>query len=644
VAAAERPADRSRRRPALLAICLLALLLRLGSLPQVLGGGRVLLDGTDGYYHLRRALLTLADWPHVPQRDPFLGPPAGGLVQWGPLFDLTLATLARVWPADPVTALEAVGVRLPVLLGLGQVLVAAALARRLAGGRAGLVAAFLAAILPAAVRYTLLGALDHDPAVELLLLLALLASVLPLTGGRRSVAVALAAASLAALPLTWTGSELHLALLGLALVGAALGAGFPAVARSATVVAVGALVAAAVVAPFAAASVWSELPGVGFAGLSWLHVAVLAGLSAGAAALAWLGRSTLERRERLAAAACAVLSLVALAVLLPRTAAPLLAGIGYAGRQDPFVARAAESRPLLTLLGPFDVGPALVRLSALPLLLPLFLVRARPRRELATGLTGAWCLGAVALALVQARYAHTAALALAVLGGIVWERSSGRAARLAFAAALLPCVAAFLPVPGLAGLRLYGRLDDLVTTGMAEVTPFLAAAAPPPAGWTDPRGEATGAVLAPWGWGHWIEWQGRRPTVTSPLGPYGNPETFRDGLRFWLLDDEDAARDLLARHSVRWVVAPTAPQPPWELAVLAKDDPRPWRRDLAQGAPRFVRTFGARLAWSRPPSFLREVYRTSASRALPDGTLEPLVRVYEVETAAAPAGSAGTGG
>jgi hypothetical protein len=66
--------------------------------------------------------------------------------------------------------------------------------------------------LPAAVRFTLLGALDHDPAVELLIAVGAV-------GARRRRArsralspaapVVLPTAGLAALPLTWTGSELH---------------------------------------------------------------------------------------------------------------------------------------------------------------------------------------------------------------------------------------------------------------------------------------------------------------------------------------------------------------------------------------------------------------------------------------------------
>ena len=627
-------------RPLLLAACLLALLLRLGSAPQVFAESRVRLDGPDAYYHLRRALLTLADFPHVPYHDPFIGPPEGGLIQWGPLFDLSVATLARLYPAPPVTALEAVGARLPVVLGLAQVLLAAALARRLAGGAAGVAAAFLAAVLPAVVRFTLVGALDHDPAVEALLLVVLLALARLLDrrdGPSFSLAVVVAAGGLAALPLTWTGSELQLGLVGLALFGAWAGGGVAAAARAGAALGVAAAIAALVVAPFAAASPWSRMSDGGFAGLTWLHVAVLAGLGIGGCAFALAGASALRPGERRAAGVAAALQLLALIALAPRVLAPLAAGLGYAGRQDPFLAVAAESRPLLRLFGPLDPRPALVRLSGLPLLLPLLLARARPRRDAAMGLAVAWFAGALVLALIQARYAHTAAIALAVLGGLLWERLPRRPLRAAMAVSLLPCLAAYVAVPGFDGLRLYGRLDELVTTGMTEVSAFLAVAAPPPPAWLDPHGEATGTVLAPWGYGHWIHWRARRPTLANPLGPYGQRRGFEDGIGFWLLTDPRQARDLLVRHRVRWIVAPTQPQPPWALAPLAGEDARLWRRDLeAAGGARFMRSMGGRLAWpaadGQPSdlSFVRQVYVSPASRRLPDGSLEPLLRVYEV--------------
>ena len=680
IAAGTSPPGRTPRseRAWLLAACLLALVLRLGTAPEVLGGdpvqrGRVVLDGTDGYYHLRRAWLVLADWPRVPQRDAFLGPPGlpgpqkGGRISWPPLFDWTLAALAKVYPAPSEPALEAVGARLPVLLGIAQVLVAAALARRLGGPQAAVAAAFLAAALPAAVRYTLLGALDHDPAVELLAMLALLGLARALQpasaiddAGESEGRVAnddaqvrrarwlpagqalLVAAALAALPLTWAGSEVHLALVALALLGAVLGGGWRIAAPAAAVLAVGAFVAAVAVAPFAADSVWSGLDAGAFAGLSWLHVAASCALAVWGALAALLGRASLSTAMRNTAAGAGALAVLALVALLPATVAPLAAGLRFVGGRDAFLAAVAESRPLLFLFGPFDPRPALVRLSALPIVLPIVLVRWRSRRDAALGVVIAWAAGALALALVQSRYSHAAALSLAVLGGVVWQRLPSRAPRTLFVAALAPCLAAYLAIPAFGGLRLYGRPADLVTTGMAEVTAFLAATGPPPPAWRDGTGEATDAVLAPWSHGHWIHWRARRPTLANPFGPYGQTG-FADGQRFWLLTDPRAAAELLRRHHVRWVVAPTTLQPPWELAALAGDDPSPWHQDAVAGSPRFLRTMGARLAWSADTPYFREVYRTGASRRLlhvpnvpnvPNGTLTPLLRVYELVPAA----------
>jgi asparagine N-glycosylation enzyme membrane subunit Stt3 len=642
-----------RWRALLLAALLLALLLRIGTAPEVFAGGRVDLDGTDGYYHLRRALLTLVDWPQPPQRDAFLGPPMGGLVQWGPLFDLMLAALARPYPGPPTVALEAVGARLPVLLGLAQVLAVAVLARRLGGAAA--VAALLAAALPAVVRFTLLGALDHDPFIELLMLLVLVALAGRIGRAREPLRrllppALLATAGLAALPLTWAGCVLHFGLLAAALVGALVAGGRRAAAPPALLLAAAAAAAAAVVAPFAAASPWSRIGESAFAGLSWLHVAALALLAVGAAVMALAGGAVLSRAERAAAFVAGGLGALIAAVLLPRVVASFLAGFHFALRDNAFVAATAESRPLLFLFGGFDARPALVRLSALPLLLPLLLPVPAARRFARTrsnagtlpvdapaatgrGLVLGWSAAALALALLQARYSHAAAVAVAVLGGVAWARVRRRQ-RVAMGLALLPCLAAYLPLPGFAGLRLYGRPADVVTSGMAEATAFLAATGPPPPAWLDATGEAHDAVLAPWSAGHWIHWRARRPAVANPFGRPGQTAS-ADGVRFWLLTDDRQAVDLLRRHRVRWVVAPTSPQPPWELAALAGEDPRPWRLDQPGAQERFLRSTGARLAWSPHVPFLREVYRTRASRRSADGSLEPLLRVYEVMPAAA---------
>src|SRR6266849_5348502 len=124
-------------RRVLIAVIVLGFALRLSVWPRVFSGGRTCLDGPDGYYHLRRAAMTMQHWPLVPQFDPAINYPKGGTISWPPLFDGLLATLALPLRSDH--ALEVI-----------------------------------AAILPAVVRYTLLGNLDHDPFFTLCLLVSLL--------------------------------------------------------------------------------------------------------------------------------------------------------------------------------------------------------------------------------------------------------------------------------------------------------------------------------------------------------------------------------------------------------------------------------------------------------------------------------------
>src|SRR5438093_170832 len=159
-------------RRVLIAVIVLGFALRLSVWPRVFSSGHVYLDGPDGYYHLRRAAMTMQHWPLVPQFDPAINYPAGGMISWPPLFDGLLATLALPFRSDH--ALEVIGALLPAFLGALQLIALYMVVHSLRGRRAALVAVIVAAILPAVVRYTLLGNLDHDPFFSLCLLIALL--------------------------------------------------------------------------------------------------------------------------------------------------------------------------------------------------------------------------------------------------------------------------------------------------------------------------------------------------------------------------------------------------------------------------------------------------------------------------------------
>ncbi|MDH3253523.1 MAG: glycosyltransferase family 39 protein, partial [Acidobacteriota bacterium] len=595
----------SRAREALLlaAALMIGLLLRLGTWPQVFFAGRVWIDGPDGYYHLRRAWLTLRNWPWTPQVDMLIGVPGDGPISWPPVFDLLLATLALPWKGEDPAILEPLGAALPPLLGLIEIGCLYWVVRRLFSARAAAWAAVFAAVLPGVSRYSLLGALDHDALVEIFTLVAIAGLVRDLQRpqGRRvgRSAVALVGGGVTLLVLTWAGSILHVGLL-CAIVflvevvpassdgrwkmpdaGPAFAAGW------------GFLVAAAATLPFVLRSVWTREMGATFIGLSWLHTAVLLVAACGALSLV-IGKRWLEQRggarggDMSSAGGEARWALVLLfgagLLLLAGSSSVLPAfrqGLSFLGRGEPFVRVIMESRPLLSLFGEVDGRAALVRLSLLPLLVPIALpwMIRRTAGDRRVVLLGTWALFTLALALIQSRYAHAAALPIAAIAGVgasnalaLWSRRQRLWGAVAVCVlVLVPSIPAYVSTPGFEPFRFYGRVPRLLTTGMSEVCDYLRRVEPSTA-WADPGRPSQSAVQAPWSFGHWLIWLGRQGTVTTPLGPLGQP-AFADGIRYYFLQEADA-REVLRRHRVRYIVA-TAEVPQLDAwAQLAGIDAR----------------------------------------------------------------------
>src|SRR6266849_1221533 len=549
-------------RRVLIAVIVLGFALRLSVWPRVFSGGRTCLDGPDGYYHLRRAAMTMQHWPVVPQFDPAINYPAGGTISWPPLFDGLLATLALPFRSDH--ALEIIGALLPPILGALQLIVLYMLVHSLRGRRAALVAVMVAAILPAVVRYTLLGNLDHDPFFSLCLLVAIL-------GVARENAW-LVAAGLSCAVLGWAG-----AIVGVAIVTV----GFLVARERSNALAIGSTIAALIVLPFVLGSAWR---GATFEGLSWLHVGALA-------VAGFLG--SLVARLR----ALAIVHGIALLILAPICIRPFIAGARYAAGDAPILAMVAEAQPLLKLFGTFDARPMLIRFGLLPFLAIAVAVmklrdRETPRpRDLA--FIAPWAAITFVLALLHSRFSFDAGLALAAFGGIAFEAVKPQI----FAMALLPILPAYIPTPSLEGFNFYLRPNALRDYQMDGICNWL-------------RTRPPGAVIAPWSFGHWIVWIAKKPVVIGPMLSVGQSE-FADGLRFFFLEDPAAARQFLKTHGVRYVMASPELSSIEARARVAGLDPARYRDPRT-----YAKTIGARLTFDGPVAGFTEVVRA------------PMVRVW----------------
>lgn len=616
-------------RAAFLAILLAAAAIRFSTFGAVFQDGGVYLDGPDAYYHLHRAFLTIKTWPSTPQTDVFLNAPEGGRVSWPPLFDFVLATLALPWGAAARHALEVIGALLPPILGVFHVVMVRAIVRRIAGEGAALAAALAAAVIPGAVRYAMVGALDHDPWFELALLLSIFAIVDAVTRERAGRATLLLAAALVMGTLGWTGAPLQVAIVVFVALAAALAQRERAFAVGSVLV-TGSAIAAVVVAPFVAASVWTRAEGFTFEGLSLLHETALIGTAFCGAVIALAARRSL--RGAPIQLGLAIAAAIALMPLAPPSLVWFVRAFRYAAGDADILALVSEARPLGSLFGEFDLRPVVARLGLLPLWCAAGLAVALWRREsrVAAAFVTPWAAVALFLAMRHSRFTFTAALALAAAAGIAWLATPRRFRLATLAISLLPAIPAYVSVPGFEGQNLIMRGSLVKRLEIDSVARVIG----------ERRGK--GAVLAPWSYGHWIIWYAERPVVLSPMLSVGQPG-FREGMAFFFIEDVDAAVAYMRARGVRWlVVTPELGSVASRARIAGVDGSRYLDAAGAPDARRYLRTVSARLAYFGPgvlriggarlaPIPMREIARSRAMLPTPFGGWAPSLRVYVLD-------------
>jgi hypothetical protein len=255
----------------------------------------------------------------------------------------------------------------------------------------------------------------------------------------------------------------------------------------------------------------------------------------------------------------------------------------------------AEAQPLLRLFGRFDPMPMLIRFGLLPVVFVAVIVKWARTRETARDLAfiTPWAAIALTLAFLHSRFSFDAGMALAAFAGIAFERVKPSLVALA----LVPIVPAYLPMPSLEAFNFYLRPNVLRDFGMERICTML-------------RNEPPGAVIAPWEFGHWIVWIAKKPVVISPMLSVGQSE-FSDGLRFFFLEDVNAAQEFLRSHRVRYVIVTPELDTIGARARVAGLDPNRYRDPRVYG-----RTIGARLTFTAGVPGFREILRS------------PYVRVY----------------
>jgi dolichyl-diphosphooligosaccharide--protein glycosyltransferase len=554
----------------------LALLLRCSNWNEMTADGLTWVFLDDPPYHLRRALMTLQEWPRVPTFDPFLNFPHGGHVTWPPGMAWLLAGVAKLLGArgpEDREIVEAIAIRVPPLVGALTVLVLFVGHRRELGRSAAFVVAAVLAILPAHVEYTVAGRFDHhmfEPLLSWLVLWAITRAATEDRPLRHVTWVSGGAVVLGLAMLVWPGLLLHLGLMVCAvLLTTALtlskDGGHPSpgqrVARAGSwVFGAGALASlpAVVVSPWALDAVYYAP--------SPLH---LAGLVAGAGACALLGFAPRGLRRRSPAVQLLVASLLPAALLftVPPLRRGVLGGLRYAFSYDfsSFSTEAGTSFANTHGCWPLFLctGAALVLLvwrrargsrpnvpstssgpypgSSLPLVgAALFLVPALTEvRWLAT-----WApFGATAVASVWQ-------LGLRPLGRRCLPHHPGRWG--------VYCVITLvgLEAPALLDLLSLRLFTDPAQHSFALLLRRLRQLTPPASSEElSSTVRPSYGILADWGVGHAISYLGGRPTLANNFwGSPAHDRANREAFRLFLDPDCNEAARTMDRMHLRYVI------------------------------------------------------------------------------------------
>jgi dolichyl-diphosphooligosaccharide--protein glycosyltransferase len=560
--------------------------------PLVFEPERVIPFGNDAYYHLRRILYSLSEFPAVLSFDAYINFPHGAKPIWTPLFDwaVALAALPFASPEDPA-ALWRFAVWVPPLLGGCTVLVLMALARRHFGAAEAWLCGVLLAVSSGHFWYSQLGFVDHHAAVALLATLAL-AAAMALASDDDATRVPWRAgcgfglASAGAL-LLWPGALLHVGLLQLVLlIQLPLRRDRTRAIATAWSLALGHALALAVVAPVTWSATWPQWSAFSPVVLTrfqpWLFGALAA--HAGLCAALWRREHAGGTAARRLASGLAVG--VALVTASALTWPGLLEGAEDAwhwfARRETFQRTVAESRPLfLDPNGRFHLATASGRLSWFVFLAPfaaLWIARSawRKRRGAATAVLLFWGAGLLAATLFQRRFFNTSAVAVAALLALTlchawralpqpWRATRSRRAGLSLAFAL---VVVLLLAPSIGGYRHYALNQAAAWSGAKQrlsqeeiekrvaldTAEWIAAHTPATSGWLGGDAAPEYGIMAPWPLGHILESVARRPTVVTNFGDDLGPENFRLMRRYYQAGESEAAV-LLDRLGVRYVVA-----------------------------------------------------------------------------------------
>ncbi len=584
-------------------VLVVALAVRLLPLLYCMKDGHILLVEQDSYYHLRRITYIVQHFPGVNIFDPYVNYPQGYFIGWPPLFDLTAAAAAMVaglgHPGRLVV--EAASSAVNVLLGLLGITAAYYLAKDIFGERVALLSALVMAILPATAFVTIFGYVGHHSLEMLVSMTMYLLFLRSVTGGKTkgltfsgirthkgpAVYAALAGIAVAAAVFSWDGTPYFIGTIILyAFVLYALDARRGESSEYLTVTGIiAAVVALALVTPFAVSSYYGQRMEITAIYLSWFHVIMLAAFAAFFVLMGALGTGAKKARAPwFATPAIAILAagaaLLAVKELLPQLFDNLVAGLTFLSGGSAVLSSISQVTPLLSRNGQFSLVIVWTYLgTALLIAIPGLLIYLYSLRKTNMGPAEVFFLVLTAvvgiMGLLQTRFIYLLGINVAMLTGYGIYRivvSAGlerfikvnfgnpgegkrspakRRLRIPAGLACVVALMALLLIQPLASSYYVATTPLPVTANWDDATRWIKDNTPATSHtYSDVQGTMPEyGVMTWWDYGNFILYGAERPAVAN------NFQTgIDDAANFFVAADESAADRIMEARNAKYVV------------------------------------------------------------------------------------------
>lgn len=552
-------------------ISLSAFAIRMINFKSIFVNGMVFFNTPDAYYHLRRIMLILHNFPKIPHFDSYMAYPDGAYCIWSPFFDFIVAFFAKIATLgySSKQLVETVSALSPPVIGALTIFPFYLVGREIFNKKVAFLSSALLVFLPGNIWYNLAGNLDHDASNNFYILFAVLFLFYSLKKeNRRNLFILLSGISLGFSLLNWQGNLFFVAIITIFGVLEVIRELTADKKNSIIFVFVGILlISMFTILPFSIYPLNNENTKFTYLSLSWFHLLFLLLCTLPfiyiylfkKLRIGNLGRSSVYRYLLF----FLILGGTFLIIwFIPREFIQnIIKGFGFIRRKDIWLSYISEFQPLFFWKGGFSkVFPEIafsmfVYTSPLVLIVMFLEMRKTPKKTKPYLFFIIWTSVNGALTFSERRFTVFFAINIALLSGYffysVWKALESRRKKKLFHSMILVGLGFFIFKPIISPFTDDTFFSGIVSEHVFNSSLWLRQNTPSTTYYLQPSEKPEYGILVHWSDGHYIKYLGERPVTIDNFGNM-NP-SFNESSAFFLAEDEEQVSSYITSKRIRYL-------------------------------------------------------------------------------------------